>query len=307
MDNTGAGRLWTQHSEKSRLPYYFHAAILFFLRRGSFMKNKTVRTLTECAVMIALATVLSLIKIVDLPAGGSVTIASMLPVAVIAYRHGLGWGLGAGLVHGAIQQLLGLNSLSWVTGWQSILAVVLLDYIVAFAVVGFAGVFRRSVKDQATGLTLGCILACVLRYACHVISGATVWAGLSIPTQAALGYSFIYNATFMIPETIVLVVAALYIGSTVDFRAEMPTRMRREAAAKGTGWLAPVAGLVVTAAVIFDVAAVFSHLQDAESGEFAITQITEVNWLAVVIVTVVAAVIAAVLLGIRSSMKRREA
>ena len=91
------------------------------------MKNKTVRALVESAVMVALATVLSLIKIVDLPAGGSVTIASMLPVAVIAYRHGLGWGLGAGRVHGAIQQLLGLSSLSRVTGWQSILAVILLD------------------------------------------------------------------------------------------------------------------------------------------------------------------------------------
>ena len=271
------------------------------------MKNKTVRALVESAVMVALATVLSLIKIVDLPAGGSVTIASMLPVAVIAYRHGLGWGLGAGLVHGAIQQLLGLSSLSMVTGWQSILAVILLDYIVAFAVIGFAGVFRHTVKNQATALTLGCVLVCVLRYACHVVSGATVWAGLSIPTQAALGYSFIYNATYMVPETIVLVVAALYIGSTVDFRAEMPTRMRREAAAKGTGWLAPVAGLVVTAAVIYDVAAVFSHLQDAESGEFAITQITEVNWLVVVIVTAAAAAVAAVLLGIRSSMRRRSA
>ena len=174
-----------------------------------------------------------------------------------------------------------------------------------FAVIGFAGIFRRVVKSQATALTMGCVLACVLRYASHVIAGATVWKGLSIPTQASLGYSFIYNATFMVPETIVLVVAALYLGSTIDFRAEMPTRMRREAAAKGTGWLAPIAGLVVTAAVIYDVAAVFSHLQDAESGEFAITQISQVNWLSVIIVTVAAAVVAAVLLAIRASMKTK--
>ena len=94
------------------------------------MQNKTVRVLVESAVMVALATVLSLIKIVDLPYGGSVTIASMLPVAVIAYRHGILWGLGTGLVYGAIQQLLGLNDLIYVTGWQSVLAVILLDYIV---------------------------------------------------------------------------------------------------------------------------------------------------------------------------------
>jgi len=271
------------------------------------MKNKTIRALVESAVMIALATVLSLLKIVELPAGGSVTIASMLPIAVIAYRHGLGWGLGAGLVHGGIQQLLGLNSLQWVSGWKSVLAVILLDYIIAFAVVGLSGVFRKAVKNQATALTLGCVLICVLRYACHVISGATVWVGLSIPTQAALGYSFIYNATYMIPETIVLVVAALYVGSTVDFRAEMPTRMRREEEKKGTAWLAPAAGLVVTAAVIYDVAAVFSHLQNGETGEFAITQITEVNWLSVIIVTAAAALIAALLLGVRSALKRKVA
>ena len=269
------------------------------------MQNKTVRVLVESAVMVALATVLSLIKIVDLPFGGSVTIASMLPVAVIAYRHGILWGLGTGLVYGAIQQLLGLNNLTYVTGWQSVLAVILLDYIVAFAVIGFAGIFRRVVKSQATALTMGCVLACVLRYASHVIAGATVWKGLSIPTQASLGYSFIYNATFMVPETIVLVVAALYLGSTIDFRAEMPTRMRREVQAHGTAWLAPAAGLAVTAAVIYDVAAVFSHLQDAENGEFAITQISQVNWLSVIIVTVVAAIVAAVLLAIRASMKTK--
>lgn len=271
------------------------------------MKNKSVRALVESAVMIALATVLSLIKIVDLPAGGSVTIASMLPVAVIAYRHGLGWGLGAGFVHGVIQQLLGLNTLSWVTTWQSVLAVILLDYIVAFAVIGFAGIFRKAVKNQAGALALGCVLVGVLRYICHVITGATVWAGLSIPTQAALGYSFIYNATYMLPETIILVVAALYIGSTVDFRAEVPTRMRRETEAKGTAWLAPAAGLVVTAAVIYDVAAVFSHLQNEETGEFAITQITEVNWLAVILVTVAAALVAGILLAVRSALKRKAA
>ena len=268
------------------------------------MRNKNLLALTESAVMIALATVLSLIKIVDLPYGGSVTIASMLPVAIIAYRHGLGWGLGSGLVYGAIQQLTGLNTLSWVTGWQSILAVVLLDYIIAFTVIGFAGVFRKVVNNQAAALSLGCILVCVLRYACHVVSGATVWAGLSIPTQAVLGYSFIYNATYMIPETIVMVVAAIYIGSTVDLRSQMPTRMA-SSAKSANNWALPVAGLVAAVAVIFDTAQIFSHLQDAETGEFAITQINEINWLMIIIVTVAAAVLSAVLVAIRSASAKK--
>lgn len=58
-------------------------------------KNKT-RRLIETAVMLALATVLSVLKIAELPYGGSVTFASMLPLAIIAYRYGAGWGLLSG-------------------------------------------------------------------------------------------------------------------------------------------------------------------------------------------------------------------
>lgn len=77
-------------------------------------KNRTL-PLVECAIMIALATVLSMVKLAELPYGGSITIASMLPIAIIAYRRGMGWGLGSAFVYAVIQQLLGLNSLSYVT------------------------------------------------------------------------------------------------------------------------------------------------------------------------------------------------
>ena len=119
-------------------------------------KNRTL-PLVECAIMIALATVLSMVKLAELPYGGSITIASMLPIAIIAYRRGMGWGLGSAFVYAVIQQLLGLNSLSYVTTWQSVVAVILLDYIVAFTVVGFAGIFRNAIKSQAAALTLGCV------------------------------------------------------------------------------------------------------------------------------------------------------
>ena len=67
------------------------------------------RKLIEASLMIAVATVLSLLKILDLPYGGSVTLASMLPIVIIACRNGVGWGLASGAVYGAIQQLLGLD------------------------------------------------------------------------------------------------------------------------------------------------------------------------------------------------------
>lgn len=267
------------------------------------MNKKKTLSLVECAIMIALATVLSMIKIVDLPYGGSVTIASMLPIAIIAYRRGAGWGFGSALVYGIIQQLLGMNSLSYVTTWQSVVAVMLLDYIIAFAVIGFAGVFRKSVKNQAFGLALGCILASLLRYACHVISGATVWAGLSIPTQAAIAYSFIYNATYMLPECIILTVAALYIGSVLDFRGEELKRIVRTDTSAHSTVMSICAGFVIAGAAIFDVAQVFAHLQNAESGEFDITGMAAVNWTAVIAVTASAVLIAALLIVVNKVLK----
>ena len=110
--------------------------------------SKAVRALVESAMMVALATVLSIFKLIDMPYGGSVTIASAFPMLVLAYRLGVCRGIGAGLVYSAIQLLLGLNTLSYVTGWQSVIAVIMLDYIVAFALVGICGIFRKSSEIQ---------------------------------------------------------------------------------------------------------------------------------------------------------------
>ncbi len=267
------------------------------------MKNTKARVLTESAIMIALSTVLSILTIAQMPYGGSVTVASALPIAIIAYRHGPKTGLFASMVYAALQLVLGVSNLSYATSWQSVVAIIMLDYIVAFAVIGLAGIFRKSVANQAASLTAGAALVCVLRYICHVISGATVWAGISIPTAAALAYSFIYNATYMIPETIVLVVATLYIGSVIDFRPANPKRMAMENKAHNIPWAKPVAGLLVCGAMIFDVAEIFEKLQDGETGEFTLAYLAEVNWLAVIIVSAVALVVAVALLIVQSSLK----
>ena len=108
-------------------------------------QNKKVIGMVECAILIALATVLSLIKFVDLPYGGSITVASMLPIALISYRRGLGWGLGSALVYAVIQQLFGLKNLSYATSWQAVIAIIMLDYIIAFVVIGLIG-YNKSKK-----------------------------------------------------------------------------------------------------------------------------------------------------------------
>ena len=266
-------------------------------------KKQNVRILTESAIMIALSTVLSILKIAEMPYGGSVTVASALPIAIIAYRYGLKTGLFAGTVHAALQLVLGISALSYATSWQSVVAIIVLDYILAFMFIGIAGIFRKSVKNQAAALTAGVMLYSLIRYAFHVIAGATVWAGISIPTAAALAYSFIYNATYMIPETIVLAVATLYIASVIDFRPALPKRIVAEKTASAISWAKPAAGLLACGAIIYDVAEIFEKLQDGETGEFTLAAIAEVNWLAVIVVTALAFVLAATLLIIHKSSK----
>lgn len=269
-------------------------------------KKISVKMLTESAIMIALATVLSFIKLWDFPAGGSITIASMFPIAVIAYRYGAPWGIFTAVVYGIVQQLVSLSTLSYVTTWQSVIAVILLDYIVAFAVIGLAGIFRKKIARPSTALLMGSLLACVLRYMCHVISGATVWAGLSIPDEAAILYSLSYNATYMIPETIILLLVALYMGENIDFTKATITRIKQENLAKGTAWMLPTAGLTALAALVYDIVAIFGKLQN-EDGVFDLSGIANVNWLVFAIVNIASAIIVITLVLIYKNKQKKTA
>lgn len=229
--------------------------------------NSKVKRLCECSIMIALASVLSLCKLVDFPYGGSVTLASMLPILLIAYRHGTGTGLVCGLVYGVLQQLLGLNTLSYAPTPEAVVAIIILDYLLAFAVIGLGGLFRRLPVSAGMQLASGALFASLCRYTLHVIAGATVWAGLSIPTEAALFYSLGYNATYMIPEALLLSAVAFYLGSLIDFHADIPTPVRREKANGGAGLLGG-AFFSAALAVVIPVVMLFPALQNAESGAF---------------------------------------
>ena len=262
--------------------------------------------MTECSIMIALSTVLSLIKLAELPYGGSVTVASMLPIAIAVFRHGGKWGFGCALVNAFIQMLLGFNNFSYFTTWQSIIALAVFDYVIAFAVFALSGCFKKAIKNQATAMALGVLLASILRYGCHVLSGATVWAGLSIPSEAALIYSFSYNATYMIPETLVLVLSTLYIGSVIDFSKTTPERMASTLDKRSvlcyTG-----AGLAILVGLIIDVATIFPTLQDPESGEFVFSNIATANFTLVIIASAVCALVSAILILIPYLIKRKMA
>ena len=254
-----------------------------------------VRRLVESAIMVALAVVLSLIKLAELPYGGSVTCASMLPILIVAYRNGPLWGLGSGLVFSVVQLVTGLSVLSYVTGWQSVLAVILLDYIFAFVVSGLGGIFRKQGRSQETALIFGALLVSGLRFVFHFLSGVTVWRDISIPGGAAVIYSIVYNATYMIPETIVLLIATLYIGSILDFSYDIPRRFPSEARRKTSHSVLSFAiRLVTVGALMFDVAAIAAHLQDPDTGKFTFSHMAEVPWSTVSVVSIVALLLCAV-------------
>lgn len=186
--------------------------------------NKKVIMLCESAVMIALATVLSLLKI-EWPFGGSITICSMLPILVIGYRYNIFWGIFTGFVYGLIQMLLGMNNFTYATSQTAVIMILLFDYLIAFGAVGFGGIFR-GIKNQSIGLGLGAILAGLLRFICHFISGITVWSGFAEDMPAWL-YSLTYNGAYMLPEILILIIGAVLVGFIIDFRSPLLKGIKR--------------------------------------------------------------------------------
>ncbi|HCA29668.1 MAG TPA: hypothetical protein DEP23_08950 [Ruminococcaceae bacterium] len=255
------------------------------------MKSNKSILLTESGIMLSFATLLSMIEIISLPYGGGVTAFSMLPVILIAYRRGAVHGLLTALAFSLLQMLLGLSNLSYATSVIAVVAIIVIDYVFAFTVLGLAGLFR-NIKNQTTGLAIGTVVVCFLRYVAHIITGSTVWAGLSIPTTDALFFSIVYNS-YMIPETLITLVGAVALSRLLDIRGEQITRAAvREKAPDLAILLSGIAKVILAATAVIDVAMVFTKLQNPKTEEFDVTQIFAVNWPLFLTVTVGAALLA---------------
>ncbi len=180
-------------------------------------QKQKIRALTECAVMIALSVVLSFIKIWKMPLGGSVTLLSMLPVCVVSVRRGLKWGLASSFVYSLFQLVFGIT-MDGLLGWGltpvMLIGCILFDYVIAFSVLGIAGIFR---KKGAGGIYAGMSLAFFGRFVSHFISGYVIFKNLdqwelfgkTFADKPVL-YSICYNGLYMLPE-LILTLAALFI------------------------------------------------------------------------------------------------
>lgn len=132
------------------------------------------RTLVECALMIALGTVLANIKIFEMPNGGSITLLSMLPFILVSYRHGTKWGLFTGFVNSLLQMLLGFYAPP-APGLLPLVGMILLDYVLAFTLLGLAGAIAKPFKNRLVGVAVGTAAVCGIRFLCSFLSGVLIW------------------------------------------------------------------------------------------------------------------------------------
>ncbi|MCM3388532.1 energy-coupled thiamine transporter ThiT [Ureibacillus chungkukjangi] len=174
------------------------------------MNNKKLLMLVEIAIFAGIGLVLDQISFRLWPQGGSISFV-MLPILIMAIRWGLLAGMTTGLIIGLLQMTFFPFIVHWVQG--------LLDYLVAFTVVGLAGVFRKQIlqaakdinkKSIAWYITLGIVAGGLLRYAAHALAGAVFFSEYAGDQNVWL-YTLIYNGTYMIPAIILTAIVGILI------------------------------------------------------------------------------------------------
>ena len=211
--------------------------------------NQNVKRLTVSGMMLALATVLAIvcayIPFLNLPFGGGFTVASMLPIVIVAYMYGTKWGLFTSFCYALIQIIMSLTQGAGGTvmalflpesdsfmGYGAAVWIILIDYIIAYTVLGLGGVFRNKISNKTLSLVVGVVLALFLRYVAHIVSGYIfygAWAEWFFTQEGcyAIGnvilnsmsgnllsfvYSVFYNGLFMIPEIVITAIVAVPVS-----------------------------------------------------------------------------------------------
>ncbi|MCR4402546.1 MAG: energy-coupled thiamine transporter ThiT [Firmicutes bacterium] len=159
-------------------------------------RRGTTQVVTEVGVTVALAAVLSLIRVFRMPQGGSVSL-EMVPVFYVALRRGGATGILAGLVLGMVKLALGpyvVHPLQF-----------LMDYPLAFAALGVSGFFSRAPL-------LGVLVGGAARFLMHVLSGVAFFASYAPEGSNVWVYSLTYNASYMVPEVALAMILMLLLG-----------------------------------------------------------------------------------------------
>lgn len=183
------------------------AGALFFGRKDK--SGFDSRCIALAGVCIAMSFALSYIKLWEMPQGGSVTFVSLLPLMIFSYIYGVKKGVMAGFVYGILQAIQDPYIIHP--------AQFLLDYPIAFALIGFAGLFAgvRALKLPQIRFTLGAIVAAVLRFVSHVLSGVFAFQAYAESTNVWV-YSTAYNS-FVFVDMALVIVVGIFVFSSPSF------------------------------------------------------------------------------------------
>ena len=182
---------------------------VILLAAGRSSKKWNAKAVAYGALSIALSFVLSCIRLYRMPTGGSVTPGSMLPLMLFSVSFGMGPGLLAGLAYGLLQYLQGGW---WLNVWQF-----LLDYLLAFAALGLAGIAHNKGDKW---LYLSIPVAALGRAVCAILAGL-MWVADTPVEELVIGgtqfnspllYSMVYNGAYLIPDTIICLLLAFLIA-----------------------------------------------------------------------------------------------
>ncbi len=218
------------------------------------MNSAKTQRLTVSALMLSLSTVLALvcegIPFLNLRFGGGFTVASMLPLVIVSYMYGLRWGFFTSGTYALIQVFISLSRGASGTVMALFLPgdsnmgvlvgilIIVIDYLIAYGVLGIGGLFRNKIKSKTAAILLGVILALSLRYACHITSGFLFygeWAEWFFSQEGfykigewildtfsgkrlALVYSVFYNGLFMLPEIVITAILSVPISNIPNIR-----------------------------------------------------------------------------------------
>ena len=175
---------------------------------------KDPRVLTEAALAVSLAFVLGLIKVFEMPFGGSISL-EMVPLILLALRQGPWVGIAAGAAYGLLDLIT-----------PPVFAVhpvqVLFDYPLAFGVLGLAGFFRPTVR----GAILGTVVAVLARFLCHFVSGVVFFASYAPEGWNVYLYSAAYNAAYLIPSLAVALIAVVVLLRALEAAQPSPRQLR---------------------------------------------------------------------------------
>ena len=182
-----------------------------------------IQTLVVCSVMVALSVALSFFTIWEMPMGGSVTPASMLPVLLIGIMYGTRWGLGSAFVYSLFQLLQALikgNVFIYTQTAYAVIICVLFDYVFPFTVLGLSGLFRKlSLKKwKHFGAYMGMTLCVLLRFLSHFLTGVTIWGQWDEGFWGGIIYSVAYNGSYLLPDFLIAVAVGILLIENKAFR-----------------------------------------------------------------------------------------